>query len=32
VYEYHYGGHRIWGATASMLVTLRDKLEISVKQ
>src|SRR6056297_4142107 len=32
VYEYHYGGHRIWGATASMLVTLRNKLEIKVKQ
>jgi 8-oxo-dGTP pyrophosphatase MutT (NUDIX family) len=26
VYEYHYGGHRIWGATASMLVTLRHTL------
>ena len=27
VYEYHYGGHRIWGATAAMLVTLRQKLQ-----
>ncbi|MEJ2603125.1 MAG: CoA pyrophosphatase [Gammaproteobacteria bacterium] len=26
VYECHYGGHRIWGATAAMLVTLRQKL------
>jgi len=27
VYEYHYGSHRIWGATASMLVTLNQKLK-----
>ncbi len=26
VFEYRYGGHRIWGATASMLVTLMKKL------
>ncbi len=32
VYEYHYGGHRIWGATASMLVTLYHKMESELKQ
>ncbi len=26
VYELNYGGHRIWGATASMLVTFRDTI------
>ncbi|MDX1517545.1 MAG: CoA pyrophosphatase [Woeseiaceae bacterium] len=24
--EFHFGGHRIWGATANMLVSLRDKV------
>lgn len=24
--EFHFGGHRIWGATANMLVKLREKL------
>lgn len=27
IHEFHYGGHRIWGATASMLVNLRERLE-----
>lgn len=25
--EFHYGGQRIWGATASMLVNLRDRMQ-----
>lgn len=25
--EFHYGGHRIWGATAAMLVNFRQRLE-----
>lgn len=28
VYEYRYGGHRIWGATAAMLVTLKLRLDL----
>ena len=27
VLEYHYGEHRIWGATAQMVLQLRDKLK-----
>ena len=27
VLEFRYGGHRIWGATAAMLVNFRHRLE-----
>lgn len=27
ILEFHYGGHRIWGATAAMLVNFRQRLE-----
>lgn len=27
IHEFQYGGHRIWGATASMLVNFRERLE-----
>lgn len=27
IIEFHYGPHRIWGATAAMLVNLRERLE-----
>lgn len=27
IHEFEYAGHRIWGATAAMLVNLRDRLE-----
>lgn len=27
IHEFDYAGHRIWGATAAMLVNLRDRLE-----
>ena len=29
VVEFHYGDYRIWGATASMLVNLRERLKES---
>ena len=27
IHEFSFGGHRIWGATASMLVNFRERLE-----
>ncbi len=27
ILEFRYGGHRIWGATAAMLVNFRQRLE-----
>ncbi len=28
LYEFHYGGHRIWGATAAMLLNLVQRMEL----
>jgi hypothetical protein len=27
IHEFEFAGHRIWGATAAMLINLRDRLE-----